>query len=147
MGNTPPMNFSFNAPEIEPIPSWAHQMFRATEQRFNEQAVQMDAARKKQAAQLAETKKNQAALMADFRTLMANAGPPAPAPAPAPVFPVAFPAPAFTSVERREILPKLLHSMESRWNSNHGISKCEPSYRWTAPIYQKEIKKFTSTAG
>ena len=108
MGNTPPMNFSFNAPEIEPIPFWAHQMFRTTEQRFNEQAAQMDAARKKQAAQLAEAKKNQAALMADFRALMANTGLPAPAPAPTPVFPVAFPAPAFTStVERREILPKL----------------------------------------
>ena len=108
MGNTPPMNFSFNAPEIEPILFWAHQMFRTTEQRFNEQAAQMDAARKKQAAQLAETKKNQAALMADFRALMVNTGFPTPASVLAPVLPVAFPAPAFTStVERREIFPKL----------------------------------------
>ena len=80
MGNTPPMNFSPNAPEIEPIFFWAHQMFRTTEQRFNEQAAQMDAARKKQAVQLAEAKRNQAALMADFRTLMINTGLPAPAP-------------------------------------------------------------------
>ena len=94
MGNTPLMNFSPNAPEIEPIFSWAHQMFRTTEQRFNEQAIQMDAAKKKQAAQLAETKRDQATLMADFRALMVNTGPPAPAPAPVPVPPVASPAPA-----------------------------------------------------
>ena len=108
MGNTPPMNFSFNAFKIEPIFFWAHQMFRTTEQQFNEQTAQMDAARKEQAAQLVETKKNQATLMADFRVLMVNTGFPAPAPIPAPVLPVAFPAPAFTStVERREIFPKL----------------------------------------
>ena len=147
MGNTPLMNFSFNAFEIEPIFFWAHQMFRTTEQRFNEQAVQMDAARKEQAAQLAEAKRDQATLMADFRALMVNTGLPAPAPAPAPVPPVAFPAPAFTStVERREILPKLFTFHKVKMEFQPCTSKREPNYKWIAPIYRKKTSFFTSTA-
>ena len=119
MGNAPFINIPSSSSPIETIPSWARQMFGATEQKLNEHAVQMAEFKREQETDRAELKKEQKSLMADFRVIMFESKtPPAPAPipAPTPAPPVASPAPAFTfTTERKEILPKL--------PTYHGVKK------------------------